>query len=95
MTRKPMVIAMFPVDVDDWAAKLGSEFTLVPTEGYTQTDCHECKQKAWIGPRQLETYQTYDGPVALLCYRCIMKSYAGSVMMSLDNPNAAEIRPLP
>lgn len=90
----PLVIAMFPANMEEWARALGMTAMLVPTEGYTLTACHECKGQAWLGPKQREVYETTEGPVALLCYVCVMKVYHNYVVMSLNNPNAARIEPL-
>ena len=94
MKRHVVTFALIPVDVDNLARALGQKVTLVPTEGYTLTKCHECDKGAWIGPEQLEAYQAYDGPAALLCYVCLIASGMLGQLVSMGNPNSARIEPL-
>jgi len=95
MTKSVLTIALIPGDINEFAAEKGSDFTLVPTDGYTKVDCHDCKKSCFIGPRQLEMYQTYDGPSALLCYRCLIVQPEKYAMIDLGNPDAAKVSWLP
>lgn len=94
MTRHVVTFALIPTDIDFLARAMETGFTLQPTEGYTKTKCHECDKDAWIGPEQLEAYQAYPGPAALLCYVCIIASGMIAQVVSMGNPNSAQIKPL-
>lgn len=95
MVRKVYTISLIPADIAEWARSKGFTHTLVPTEGYTLTKCHECNGDAWIGPMQLETYQSNPAPFALLCIRCIIASGEPFTMVDLGNPASARIERLP
>lgn len=94
MQRGTMVIAVFPVNVDELARSLGMTSTLEPGDGYERTSCDLCGVACWIGPRQRQAYETTRGPVAIACYMCITKSGGAVAMINLGNPNSAREKPL-
>lgn len=95
MTQRTLMIALPPGDINEFAKAVGISLTLVPGEKYVITKCNECSKECWIGPSQLELYQTHDGPAALLCYRCIIASPHFLGMMDLRSPNPARVSWLP
>lgn len=85
MTAAVVVIGVFPQD----PTALKHAITLPGDEprsiGFTETTCDDCKAPCWIGPNQLEAYQTRRGPTAILCYSCVLFGQ-GIVIVKHVNP---------
>jgi RNase P subunit RPR2 len=87
------VIALIPMDMETMARQLGMDMKLTIPDDYIKTPCDECQNDGWISPSQREMYETKRGPVALLCYRCIIAKRDKYIIVGLVGTDVTRTDP--
>lgn len=93
MARAVRVIGMFQQNPEVLVQSITITVNTAKSMGFTETPCDQCGAPCWIGPNQQREYETTPGPVAVMCYGCVLFGQNITIVTTPDVVQAPRRKP--